>query len=120
MGLKLLNFFGDVVPAPSHRGIGIDTPLEPRLVLNGSVTTGARVAGGGDWLERKADRDLTVRIMMVARLLNGGGPFCLILGNNGLYGDDATCFERLGVVNLHDDSLDSREDVWQEEEFMII
>ncbi|EEY19276.1 conserved hypothetical protein [Verticillium alfalfae VaMs.102] len=120
VGLKLLNVFRDVVPAPSHRGIGIDTPLESRVVLNGSVTTGARVDGGGDWLERKANMDFTVRIMMVARLLNGGGPFCLILGNNGLYGDDATCFERLGVVNMHEDSLVSREDVWQEEEFMII
>ncbi|RNJ57569.1 hypothetical protein D7B24_005787 [Verticillium nonalfalfae] len=120
VGLKLLNVLGDVVPAPSHRGIGIDTPLESRVVLNGSVTTGARVDGGGDWLERKANMDFTVRIMMVARLLNGGGPFCLILGNNGLYGDDATCFERLGVVNMHEDSLVSREDVWHEEEFMII
>ncbi|KAM0276892.1 hypothetical protein ACHAQH_006310, partial [Verticillium albo-atrum] len=120
VALVLKNLFGRAVPPLGSPTVNFNCPLEPRAIFNGSVTTAARVARGAGWLERERKIIYTVRIMMLASLLEGQGPCYLILGNNGLYGDEATCYERLGLVHMHDDSLEQRADLWPEEDFRII
>ncbi|KAM0330515.1 hypothetical protein ACHAQA_003462 [Verticillium albo-atrum] len=118
--LTLVNENGTKLQFQDDTALTLDCPVEPRVVLDGAITTAARVADGGNWVYEEGTYEYTVQVLLLGYAGRHRCFYSLLLGNNGLYGDEATCFERLGLADFITPDLVKQKGLWRWRDIMII